>query len=738
MVLSSLVGTVFVIVIIIVNIFVVLASYIRNPNRLLNKIFAVTGIILNLWVIFTYISIQPFTTTPVADFLGLFFIRISIFFAVPMSLLFFLLSNILPEEKLKLNKWLLAILLILNFLIMILAISPYTFSSITITNGFPTPQPGRGIGIFAGYVLGLNFTGAYVLLRKIRKYTGVHREQLRYFTTGLLLMQGLTVFTILIPTNVFQNPFFVPFAPLYALIFIIMTTNAMIRHRLLDIRLMVVRSITYFLSLLVIGAGYSTFFVIINNYINNSKLSFESIFISTAGTLIILFAFQPLRRVFEKLTDKVFYRDHYDANDLLWSLSRIMASTLLLTDLAKQILKKLLEEMKINYGAIVLVKNKSIFWVESAGEVSSHPFDNAGAYTLVYDSYHTTNHKEHIFIFEELPEGKIKKLMRKQDLTVVMPLTVRHELIGGLMLGQKSSGEIYSSEDIDVLKILAPEIAVAVRNALSYEEIKKFNVTLENEVDRATQRLRAANHRLKELDHLKDEFVSIASHELRTPMTAIKSYLWMAINQPKQNIKDPLKNYLNISYNSTERLIRLVNDMLTVSRIERNKIELKKAPIDIVEVAQLVHDELKITADEKNITFNFEHPKKKLIINGDKDKLREVIQNIVGNALKFTPEQGSITIKAEEKGNLAHVSVTDTASGIPKEELPNLFKKFSKIEYSYSKHSSQPGTGLGLYISKQIVSLHNGDIKVQSEVGVGSTFTVLLPLYKGKGGDNET
>jgi len=211
----------------------------------------------------------------------------------------------------------------------------------------------------------------------------------------------------------------------------------------------------------------------------------------------------------------------------------------------------------------------------------------------------------------------------------------------------------------------------------------------------------------------------------------------MAINQPKQDIKEPLNKYLNISYNSTERLIRLVNDMLTVSRIERDKIELKKAPMDIVEMAQLVHDELKITADEKGIKFTFDHPKKKIIVNADKDKIREVIQNIVGNALKFTPEKGSISIKTEEKSNLVHLSVTDTASGIPKDELPNLFKKFSKIEYSYSKHSSQPGTGLGLYISKQIVSLHNGDIKVQSEVGVGSTFTVLLPLYKGKGGDTE-
>lgn len=550
-------------------------------------------------------------------------------------------------------------------------------------------------------------------------------------------MLGLIIGTIIFPLIVYGSIFFVAFAPMYALLFLTFTAYAIVKHRLLEVRGLVAKAVTYTILLILIASFYTlTTYGVVTLFFHES-IPARYLILFSLLCLFIALSFSWIKKITEKLTDKVFYRDHYDANDLLWSLSRIMASTLLLSDLVKQILDKLLEQMKINYGAVVLVKNKSIFWVESAGEVSKHPFDNAGAYTLVYDSYHTTKHNEHIFIFEELPEGKIKKLLRKQDLTVIIPLTVRHELIGGLMLGQKSSGEIYSSEDVEVLKILAPEIAVAVRNALSYEEIKKFNITLENEVDRATKRLRAANHRLKELDHLKDEFVSIASHELRTPMTAIKSYLWMAIHQPQQSIKNPLKNYLDISYNSTERLIRLVNDMLTVSRIERNKIELKKAPIDIIEVAELVHNELKITADEKSISFVFEHPKKKLIVDGDKDKLREVIQNIVGNALKFTPDKGTITIRAEEKGNLVHLSVTDTASGIPKEELPNLFKKFSKIEYSYSKHSSQPGTGLGLYISKQIVSLHNGDIKVQSEVGVGSTFTVLLPLYKGKGGENE-
>lgn len=715
----------------VINFSLALFIFFRNPHSWLHKSFSFFAGTLSLWTIS----------------MGMLLFAKNIFWS-DMTLLFgnvigigsfLLFSKHFPDNH-DLNRNFLIYAFILPILIFITTLPFHPFvSDITLVDTELQPVIGPLYPLLTLWsVLGALY-GIFILFRKYKHSNGLQRNQIKYLFWGFILFLTIvTVSGVILPGMGIASAAF--YSPAASLILITATAYAIVKHRLMDIRFIIVRSIAYILLLLFIALGYIAILFDIAYFVNRGRPSIEALQDLVVPTLLALFfaiSFQQLRRVFEKITDRIFYRDRYDSNELLWSLSRIMASTLYLTDLSNQILEKLLSEMRINYGSIVLVRDKSIFWVGSSGEVSKHPFNNADMYSLVYDSYHTTKHNEHIFIFEELPEGKIKRLMRKQDLTIVIPLTVRHELIGGLVLGQKASGEIYSSEDIDLLKIVAPEIAVAVRNALSYEEIKKFNITLENEVDRATHRLRKANKRLKELDHLKDEFVSIASHELRTPMTAIKSYLWMAINQPNQEIKEPLKRYLNISYNSTERLIRLVNDMLTVSRIERNKIELKLAPLNINEVVQLVFDELKITAQEKHIAFKFEHPKKKISVMGDKEKLREVVQNLVGNALKFTPENGKIIIETSEKGDTSQISVTDTASGIPKESLPDLFKKFSKIEYSYSKHSSQPGTGLGLYISKQIVSLHNGDIKVQSEVGVGSTFTVSLPLYKRKGGGKE-
>lgn len=312
--------------------------------------------------------------------------------------------------------------------------------------------------------------------------------------------------------------------------------------------------------------------------------------------------------------------------------------------------------------------------------------------------------------------------------SMLVPVFVREEAIGVLIFSMVKSEKEVSKDEKKLIQGFSEIVGLAVQNSRLYSDLADTKDSLVK-----------ANHKLKELDSLKDEFVSIASHELRTPMTAIKSYLWMALNQPGQEIKEPLTKYLNVSYSSTERLIRLVNDMLTVSRIERNKIELKLAPVDVFEIAKAVFDELKITADERKIHLTLNKAEEvRYMVNADREKLREVFQNIVGNALKFTPADGNIKIQIEKQGNIIKSSVTDTGPGIPKESMGMLFKKFSKIDYSYAKHSNQPGTGLGLYISKQIVSLHNGDIQVQSEVNVGTTFTVSLPSLKNSPEEKKT
>jgi signal transduction histidine kinase len=168
--------------------------------------------------------------------------------------------------------------------------------------------------------------------------------------------------------------------------------------------------------------------------------------------------------------------------------------------------------------------------------------------------------------------------------------------------------------------------------------------------------------------------------------------------------------------------------MLTVSRIEAGRVQLTVEQFDLVELVQQLYDELKITAEEKKLHFLMHSDQKMIFIKGDKEKIREVIQNLIGNAFKFTPVEGTVRTTIYEKDTNVVVKINNTGSYIPPEDLTKLFNKFSRLENASSTQEGRPqGTGLGLYITKQIVEMHKGSIVVESDKEAGTTFTITIP-----------
>lgn len=234
----------------------------------------------------------------------------------------------------------------------------------------------------------------------------------------------------------------------------------------------------------------------------------------------------------------------------------------------------------------------------------------------------------------------------------------------------------------------------------------------------------------KELEKAKDEFISITSHELRTPMSIVKSYLWMLQSDKGGELNEKQRKYVEKALSGTERMIALISDMLNVSRIEQGKIEFKKEKIDIREYLEDIREELEMKAKEKNLYLNIEHDANVKTIYADKQKLREVIINLVGNAIKFTDE-GGITIKISEDESFTKIIVIDTGRGIAQNEMKHLFRKFERLDNSYQTVAESGGTGLGLYIVKLYMENMYGKVEVASEgEGKGSTFTVSLSKLK--------
>ncbi|MFO0703927.1 MAG: HAMP domain-containing sensor histidine kinase [Patescibacteria group bacterium] len=241
------------------------------------------------------------------------------------------------------------------------------------------------------------------------------------------------------------------------------------------------------------------------------------------------------------------------------------------------------------------------------------------------------------------------------------------------------------------------------------------------------------NAELVKLDKMKDEFVSLVSHELRTPLTIIKNYLWLVVNDDKDKVgEEPMKK-IQIAISSVDRLMMLVEDTLTVSRLENGKISLKKEVFDLVKRVEYIAEIYAVKYQEKKIHVEVVKDLPSLEVQGDLNRLHEVIVNIFGNSIKFTPENGAIILRVGlvDKEN-AFVSITDNGPGIAKEKQEKLFTKFGKIDESYANLHNASGTGLGLYISQEIMRLHGGSISVQSDFGKGATFTLTLPIGKEK------
>jgi signal transduction histidine kinase len=323
---------------------------------------------------------------------------------------------------------------------------------------------------------------------------------------------------------------------------------------------------------------------------------------------------------------------------------------------------------------------------------------------------------------------RMASLMRQNGFEVCFPLVMYKEIKGVVVMGAKLTLDPYYVQDVDLVEQTLAELAPVLNKAVIYQDVTDYNKNLQAKIDKATKRLSATNNKLMLADKLKDEFVSVASHELRTPMTAIKGYLWLVHTKYKANKAELNQRYIKIALDATERLIGLVNDMLTISRIEGNRFELNSQEFDLRELVQQIHQELLPIARSKKLDFVVDMPKKPLMVMADSRKISEVLHNLIGNALKFTIK-GSVTLKCFAEGNTVLCSVIDTGVGIAKDDADKLFKKFARLEKSYVK-IKETGTGLGLYISQQIMKKHSGGINYESEVGVGSVFTIDLPKLR--------
>lgn len=308
---------------------------------------------------------------------------------------------------------------------------------------------------------------------------------------------------------------------------------------------------------------------------------------------------------------------------------------------------------------------------------------------------------------------------------VCAPIYLKEGIVGALFVGSESIYSPITLGDKEFVSILATQIGQSLENAKLFEETWRSHQDLERKVQQRTKELSKALEDIKIVTKRKSDFVSAVSHELRTPLTSIKGYAALLSTGKLGAVSPEVKQRLEKINKHSDDLSHLINNILDISRIESGRVEMKIEDFNLGELLDSLLDLLAPQFKEKQIDFIKELPNT-LTIHADKDQLLRVFINLIGNALKFTPPQGKIIVRAKNIGEAIQIDVQDTGIGIAEKNLENIFEEFYREDNEINQNVK--GTGLGLSLVKYIIEAHKGKIWVNSTLNKGSTFSFTLPV----------
>ena len=508
--------------------------------------------------------------------------------------------------------------------------------------------------------------------------------------------------------------------PQASVVFVWLIAYLIIRRRLFSIRLTIARSLAYFMALTAAVAAYIAIVALVAHYLDFSEtLSGDNLLLYVGLAVLTSITFHPIKRFFDHTTNRWFYKDTYDSQALLDRLNDILVSSTDLDELLGRTSGLVNATLKVpfthfvfdaSFSEAVLAKyapSKADMELEQALSKSS-------AAVIVTDEQ----------IWSERAQ-KLAELLDSRQVGLVARMQTSRQHVGYILVGNKNTGEGYLPGDEQVLKLISDELAIAIQSVLRFQEIQHFNETLQGRINRATSELRGSNRRLKELDSTKDDFISMASHQLRTPLTSVKGYLSMVLDGDAGELNGQQRKLLQQSYNSSQQMVYLISDLLNLSRLKTGKFVIEPSPVNLADVVQDQYDRLQELARAKSIAFTFERPEHFPHLMLDETKMQQVVMNLADNALHYTPQGGKVVLSLRETTTAVEYTVQDNGIGVPKGEQHKLFSKMFRA--SNAQKTRPDGTGLGLFMAKKVVVAQGGSILFESREGKGSMFGFRLP-----------
>ena len=309
---------------------------------------------------------------------------------------------------------------------------------------------------------------------------------------------------------------------------------------------------------------------------------------------------------------------------------------------------------------------------------------------------------------------------------VFTPILSQKGIIGVVFVGNQSNAAAITQGDEEVVSILASQVGQTLENARLFEQVFRSRRILEAKVHDRTNQLESALKEVQDISKTKSEFISAVSHELRTPLTSIKGYASILMAGKLGDIPDKVRERLSKINTHSDNLVKLINDLLDISRIESGRVEMKMTKCNLIEMIENVHDLLTPQMKERDLNWasNIDGTIPNMML--DSSQADRIFINLISNAIKFTPENGTISVNARLNNDIVTVEVSDTGIGISEENIVRLFDEFYRVDNQINQNVK--GTGLGLSLAKKIVEAHGGRMWITSKLNEGTTFHFTLPV----------
>lgn len=552
-------------------------------------------------------------------------------------------------------------------------------------------------------------TIVYNLISKYRRLKGNNRMQVAYVIFGWALFIGAALVTNLILPYLTGNADWSKFGPFLSVIMAATTSYAIIRYRLFDIRLIFKLGFIYSSLIGILIASYLGIAYLVNLFWQDAT-GVHYLLSAAISTVTGVFGLPLLRRYFDRWTDRIFFRDRYDFGEAVFRMSEILNENINLDVLRRRIGSELKNLLKVSFADILT--REEIDSKKSYRQFSLPLWPLAGKGRMVVEideiipsvsPFCNDSQREKL--------SEMVSVARKEGVALFVMLRVGLRPIGLLRLGPKRSGEDFWTEDLELLKSLGYQIAVAIEKARLYRKIKNYSADLEKEVRNRTSRI-------EELQKEQRQMILDISHGLQTPLTIIKSEL------DKLHAKKRDDKNLMAFEKSIDRISKFIADLLNLSHLENKPEDVVLKELDLSSLLSDQIEYFQVVAENEAISVSSDIGKNISII-GNQTKIEELLNSIVSNSLKYIGQGKEIRISLKARKRKAYLEIADDGIGIDPQELPDLTKRFYR-----AKNNMEKGSGLGLAICQKIVELHGADMEIRSELGKGTTIKIIFPAIK--------